>query len=598
VNAAYAKLREMTIRIALIAAFAMAALAADPDGSALFNARCATCHQAQTDGRTPTRAELAALAPEAVANAMLQGRMTAQAQGLAQEEVRAVAAFITGKPVSFAAIGSAANKCSVEKPFNPGAGDWNGWGVDVVNSRFQPRPGLSAADVAKLKLKWAFGFPGDSRAVSQPALVGGRVFVGSNAGTVYSLDAETGCTYWAYEAGAIARTAIDIERGANNQWVAYFGDSAAYTHAVDALTGKQIWKAKMDDYPVARITAAPTFYNGRLYVPVSSGEELASSAPKYECCKFRGSMVALDAATGKVLWKTYTVPDQAKQYKTLADGTPVFGPAGAALWNSPTIDVKRKRLYVGSGNSYTDIELPNSDAILSFDLETGSLLWVSQVTPKDNWVPGCPNGPRCPQEHGEDYDFASSPILTTVNGKDVLVVGQKSGVVYGLDPDQRGKVLWQTRLGQGAGFLGGVMLGMAVEGPNVLAAIADYNVKGGTPGLYALRISDGQKIWGTPHPPTGRFAAQPSAVSAMPGIAFSASYDGHLRAYSTRTGEIVWDFNANQEFPAVNRVATRGGSFNGGGPALSRGLAVISSGYGFAGGQPGNALLAFSVDGK
>ena len=588
--------REMRILFLLFAA--EVSFAAEPDGAALFTSRCATCHQAQTDGRTPTRTEVAALAPETVANALLQGRMTTQAAGLSQEEVRAIAAYVTGKPVGFAAVGASANKCAANKAFNPGVGDWNGWGVDRVNSRFQPQPGLAAADVPKLQLKWAFGFPGDSRSVAQPALVGGRVFVGSNAGIVYSLDAATGCTYWAYEVGAIARTAITIERGANNQWTAYFGDSAAYTHAVDALTGNQIWKVKMDDYPVARLTAAPVFYNGRLYVPVSSGEELASGAPKYECCKFRGSMVALEAATGRQIWKTYSIPDQAKQYKTQGDGTPVFGPAGAAIWNAPTIDVKRKRLYVGTGNSYTGIEIPTSDAIVSFDLETGGLLWVNQVTPQDNWIPGCPSSPRCPENHGEDYDFAGSPILVAVNGKDILLAGQKSGVVYGLDPDQRGKVLWQTRLGQGSGLLGGVTWGMAVEGSTVFAAISDYNIKGGAPGLYALRIADGQKVWSTPAPPTGRFAAQPSAVSAMPGVAFSASYDGHLRAYSTKTGDIVWDFNAGREFETVNRVAAKGGSFNGGGPGLSRGLVITTSGYGFAGGQAGNALLAFSVDGK
>jgi len=580
-------------RFTLLAALAAWAFAADPDGAALFNSRCAVCHRDQPDGRAPSRGEVAAMPPPAVANMLLQGHLTTQAASLSQEEVRAIASYVTGKRVSLATVRGTANKCTVNKPFNPGAGDWNGWGVDPVNSRFQPQPGFAAADVPKLRLKWAFGFPGDSIAVAQPALVGARVFVGSTSGIVYSLDAATGCAYWTYNVGAIARTAIVIQRG-----VAYFGDAAAYTHAIDALTGRLIWKVKMDDYPVARLTAAPTFYNGRLYVPVSSGEELSSSAPKYECCKFRGSIVAVDAASGRVIWKTYSIPDNAKQYKTLADGTRLFGPAGAAIWNSPTIDAKRKRLYVGTGNSYTGIEIPTSDAIAAFELDTGGLLWVNQITPRDNWVPGCPNGPRCPEVHGDDYDFGASPILVTVNGRDMLLAGQKSGVVYGLDPDQRGKLVWLTRLGQGSGFLGGVTWGMAVEGSMVFAAIADYNVRGGTPGLYALRIADGQKLWSAPHPATGRFAAEISAVSAMPGVAFSSSYDGHLRAYSTNRGEIVWDFNAVREFDSVNRVATKGGSFNGGGPAISRGLVVTTSGFGYAGGQAGNALLTFSVEGK
>ncbi|HEY1759148.1 MAG TPA: PQQ-binding-like beta-propeller repeat protein [Bryobacteraceae bacterium] len=485
------------------------------------------------------------------------------------------------------------------KAFAPGSGDWNGWGAETSNARYQAHPGLPAADVPRLKLKWAFGFPGDMRAVGQPAVVGGRVFVGSYSGKVYSLDASTGCIYWIYEAGAIVRTGIDVARGAGSQWVAYFGDSKGFAHAVDAQTGKGLWKTLMDEHPLARITGTPAFYDGRLYVPVASGEELATAqTPKYQCCTFRGSLSAVDAATGKVAWKTYTVSDPPKQYKTNAEGTPMFGPAGGGVWSAPTIDVKRKRIYVGTGNSYTGIEISTSDAILGFDLDSGELLWSSQVTPHDNWVPGCPKGVNCPENPGDDYDFGSSPILRTVGGKEMLLAGQKSGLVYGLDPDKRGAVIWKTRVGQGTGLMGGVAWGMAAEDQTVYAAVADINRPDGTPGLYSLRIDTGAKLWGTPAPQGAGNPAQAAAVSAMPGIAFSESFGGRLRAYATKTGQIVWDFDAERDFDTVNKVPAKGGSFNGAGPAISRGMLIATCGYGFAGGQAGNVLLAFSPDGK
>ena len=501
-------------------------------------------------------------------------------------------------PAFAVAADSAAGRCSgTPKPFTPGSGDWNGWGVDATNSRFQPRPGIAAEDVPKLKVKWAFGLPNESRNQAQPVIVGGRVFVGTTGGAVYSLDAASGCIYWMHDAGGPIKNAISIVRS-GNRWVAYFGDAKGYAHAVDAQTGEPIWKTQVDEHPAARVTGSPTYYKDRLYVPVASGEETLQAQANYECCTFQGSLVALDAKTGRMLWKTRTIPDPPKPYKKNSQGTQLRGPAGAGIWSAPTIDEKRKRIYVGTGNSYTGIDLRTSDAILAFDMETGSLLWSQQVTPGDNWIPGCPKSPNCPENPGDDLDFGNSPVLRTVGGQQVLVASQKSGVIYGLDPEERGKVLWKTRLGVGNGLLGGIGWGTAFDGPNAFAAIADYNKPQGTPGLYAVRIADGAKLWGTPAPEGAGNRAQAAAVSAMPGIVFSASFGGHLRAYSMKSGEIVWDFNALRDFDTVNQTPAKGGSFDGGGPAIGHGLVVTVSGYGFAGGIAGNVLLAFSVDGK
>jgi polyvinyl alcohol dehydrogenase (cytochrome) len=515
------------------------------------------------------------------------------------------AAFVIS---SLASADSGPGSCSgPAKRFAPGSGDWNGWGVDSSNSRYQPQPGLAATDVPKLKVKWAVGFAGmgDTRNQAQPVLVGGRVFVGSFSGKVYSLDAATGCIFWIYDAGVFVRGAINIQKMAGagrSPWVAFFGDGKGAVHAVDAETGELVWRVQVDDFPVARVSGTPTFYNGRVYVPMASGEEIASGQPKYECCKFRGSLSALDAKTGRVIWKSYTIPDPPKPYKVNAEGTQMYGPAGGGVWSSPTIDEKRKRVYVGTGNSFSGISLPTSDAILAYDLENGSLLWSSQAMPGDNWIPGCPKSASCPEDPGQDYDFGSSPMLKSLGGgKQVIVAAQKSGVVFGLDPDQRGKVLWKTRVGAGGAMFGGFVWGAASADGAVYAAFGE-NAQGtaGAPGLYALNIATGAPLR-TPASAvvaSGPAPLMPQALTAIPGFVFSGSLNGHLRAYSTRSGEVLWEFDALHDFETVNKVAAKGGSFNGGGAAVAHGIVVINSGFGFGGAKPGNVLLAFTVDGK
>ncbi len=490
-------------------------------------------------------------------------------------------------------------KCTTAAPkFTVAEGDWNGWGVDPGNSHFQPKPGLAASDVPKLQLKWAFGFPKAPMAYSQPTVAGGRVFVGSVDGTVYSLDANSGCVYWTYSAGAGVRNAISVGKLPDGKWIAYFGDLRANAHAVDAETGAPLWKTKLDDHPVARITGAPILIQGRLIVPVASIEEASAQGPNYSCCTFRGSVASLDAASGKLLWKSYTVLDPPKAYKKSSNGTQMFGPAGASVWASPTVDLKRKLIYASAGNSYTDVDINTSDAILAFDMETGRLVWSAQVQPKDNFVMGCPRTPNCPPDTGPDFDFGTSPVLKTLaNGKQIIVAGQKSGVVWGLDPDNKGKVLWQTRVGIGSA-LGGVEWGHAADNTTVYAAVSDRFGKDGTPGLYALDLATGEKKWTAPVPKVPGNPGQSAAISVIPGAVFSGALNGHFRAYDTKTGEITWDFDTNRPFDTVNGVQAKGGSVDSAGPTISHGMVYTNSGYGIFGGIAGNVLLAFSVDGK
>jgi polyvinyl alcohol dehydrogenase (cytochrome) len=592
--------------LALVALGSVWAAEAGPDGAALFKARCAGCHEAASpQGRTPKREELAAKTPESILAAMFGGAMEMQAAGLSRDEGRAIARYLTGKDFSTTSD-VVTGMCPGPGPkLALGSSDWNGWSAEVDNSRYQPKPGLSTDDVPKLKLKWAFGFPGDTRATAQPTVVGGRVFVGSGAGAVYSLDAASGCVYWAYKADSGVRTSISIAKLKSGRYAAYFGDLRAFAYGVDAETGKELWKTKLDEHPAARITGAPVFYEGKLLVPVASLEEASGRPAEYECCTFRGSLASLDAETGKVNWKSYSVLDPPKAIKKSKAGTQMYGPAGAAIWSAPTVDVKRKLVYAATGDSYTDVDINTSDAIVAFRLDTGSIVWISQVTPNDNFIVGCPASPNCPEELGPDYDFGTAPILKNIGGgKQILVAAQKSGIVWGLDPDKKGKVVWQTKVGAGSA-LGGVEWGHAADNENTYAAVSDVIVrKDGQPGISALKLATGEKVWSTPAPkvtcPTGQacMGAQSAAVSVIPGAVFSGSINGHFRAYSTKTGEIIWDYDTAHTYDTVNQVAAKGGSINGAGPTIANGIVYTNSGYQGFGGSAGNVLLAFSVDGR
>ena len=503
---------------------------------------------------------------------------------------------------------------------------WNGWGVDPSQHRFQPADmaRLSASDLPRLKLKWAFGFPGARRAVTQPTVFGGRVFVGSENGKVYSLDAKTGCTYWAFDAVRGVRSAIVIGRRGDG-WAAYFGDRAANVYALDALTGKALWTTKVDEHPAAMITGSPTLAGGTLFIGVSSFEEVTGANPSYSCCTFRGSLVALDASSGKIAWKTFTIADEAKPSGANRNGVQQLGPSGAAIWSAPTFDAATKRVYATTGDNYSDPPSGTSDAIVAFDAASGDLAWARQITPGDAFTVACPSGINCPKSHGPDFDFGSSAVLASLpGGKRVLVAGQKSGVVTAVDPDHGGAIVWQTRVGAGSA-LGGVQWGVAADESKVYVALSDpklRRVPAGTPGaqtlalnpsvallldsktgggLSALRLDTGEQVWRTPHPGCGDVPgcspAQSAAVTAIPGLVFSGGLDGHLRAYFADNGKIAWDVDTKGDYQTVNGVAAKGGSIDGGGAVIVDGVVYVGSGSGFVGSIPGNVLLAYSVDG-
>jgi len=545
--------------------------------------------------------------------ALETGSMKTQGAALTAAQRDLIASFLTEGHGSLPDTAVKTNTCPDAGSAVPNLNGWNGWGIDLANTRFQTAKmaGLSAAQVPSLKVKWAFGFRNAGGTVfGQPTIAGGRLFFGSGDGTVYSLDAKTGCVFWTYKAPVTVRTAITLGAIDNGHSAAYFGNVKANVYAVDAQNGELLWKVLVDDHPVARVTGAPKLYQGRVYVPVSSIEEVSAGSPKYPCCKFRGSVVALDVKTGKQLWKTYSIPDVPAPTGQSSAGTDRFGPSGAAIWSSPTLDVKRKVLYVGTGNQYSDPVSKYSDAVIAMDLDTGTVKWSSQMSQGDHWNFGCinPNKGSCPETQGPDIDIGSSPILRSLNGKDVLVVGQKSGVVHGLDPDKQGDILWTVRIGKG-GALGGIMWGSSADEKTAYVPLSDWGVKGADGslaggGLFAINIGTGEKVWYAPPvkpacmPKIGCAPSQMAPTTVIPGVVFSGSMDGHLRAYSTSNGSVIWDFDTLREFESVNGVAAKGGSLSAAGPTIANGMLFVNSGYAALGGMAGNVLLAFTADGK
>jgi polyvinyl alcohol dehydrogenase (cytochrome) len=497
----------------------------------------------------------------------------------------------------------------IQKSAPKNAPTWNGW-ADPANTRFQPAraAGLTVQTTPKLKLKWAFGFPDVTTAFGNPSVFAGSVFVGAANGMVYSLDARSGCVHWTYTAAAGVRTAPLIDDGGH---AAYFGDLRGNVYAVDASTGALIWKVRAEEHPLAVITGSPKLYAGRLYVPVSGRDEsIAATDPTYECCTFRGSVVALDAATGKRIWQAYTVPDTPKETGRNPKGARTWGPSGAVPWSSPTLDLDKKVVYVGTGVNYSQPATNTSDAIVAFDMASGRLLWSRQFTSGDTYNFACGAAAKdktnCPKDPYIDSDLGSSGILRELGGhKRILVASDKSGMVYGIDPDRAGEILWKQKIATG-GANGGIMWGGASD-ENGAAYIGISDFTPGKPevggGLVALQLATGEKLWMTPAPKPaclalpGCSAAQPAPVTVIPGVAFLGSWDGHIRAYETKTGKMIWDFDTVQDFQTVNGVKAHGGSINSMAPVIAGGSLFITSGY-TGTGMRGNVLLAFSVEGK
>lgn len=597
------------------------------NGEAVYKEHCASCHNSATP-RVPPESALRSMNLMRVLGALQTGVMKTVGDTLTPQERYAVALYLGAGQAPKAAAPPASAFCaktSEQFRFSTSGPSWTGWSTDVDNWRFQnsTAAGLTAADVPKLKLKWAFNLGDEISARSQPAVSGGRMFFGTATGSVYSLDAHTGCIYWTSTIEGGIRSALVVGPGKNAKHAAVYFGAGHDAYALDAETGAKLWKARIGEHFASIITAAPLLHRGVLYFGVSSFEETLPPIPTYECCTFRGSVVALKAETGKLLWRTYTIASAPQPTEKSKTGSQMYGPSGAAIWSTPTFDEKHEVIYVATGDDYSHPAAQTSDAVLALDAKTGKLLWSKQVTTEDVYNNACaiPGNANCPPPSGGDFDFGQPPMLVaSAGGRRELVIGQKSGIAYALDPDKEGAILWQTRLGSG-GPLGGIMWGAATDGQKMYVANSDLKFKGIAPdktsaqgfrlllngnqggGLFALDLQTGAKVWSAPpaHECGDRDNCSPGqsqAATAIPDVVFSGSLDGHIRAYSASDGKILWDVDTAREFTTVNGQTAHGGSLDGPGPVVADGMLYVSSGYGQYGGMPGNVLLAFSVEGR
>jgi len=582
------------------------------DGMALYQAHCAACHDGQVP-RAPHMITFSTIGAATILNAMNNGVMRAQAAALSASEREVLAGFLAGeamappKPI-LACSDPMSELASVD------AAAMQGWGGNAENHRHSDGAGLDRNNVDQLALKWVFAYPGALRARSQPLVHDGVIFVGSQSGDIYALDLESGCAHWTYSAGAEVRSSLSLgQLPDRDDPVLYMGDFSATVHAIDAIDGSLIWRSSVGDHPDATITGSPKLHEGSLYVPISSSEWATAADPGYACCTFRGGVVSVDATSGELNWRAHVIDQPAAETgETNPFGAVRKGPAGAPVWNSPTIDAKRGVLYVGTGEAYTSPAADTSDAVLAFSLATGERQWAKQLLGGDAWNMACFIGEaaNCPEEDGPDLDIGASTVLWSGGDRDYLLVGQKSGDVYALDPDKGGAVVWHNKVGRG-GFLGGVHWGMSVNEDSLFVPIADTTITGRftgpvSPGIHALDPTSGEVRWYTPSAPDCEGKSpipvcdqgMSAAITSTDQLIFAGSLDGNLNVYDSLSGEVLWSFDTFGDFESVSGDTALGGSIESDGPVLYKGHVLINSGYQFGARMPGNALMVFSLPPK
>jgi polyvinyl alcohol dehydrogenase (cytochrome) len=576
---------------------------------ASYQQNCGTCHGTQgstVEGKkAQSIAELQEYSPERVYDVLNKATTAPHAGTFTDLQKRQFAEFLSGRPMNSAAGDSKAmtNKCSSNPAMaNPANGpSWNGWGAGEKNARFQTaaNAGLTAAQVPNLKLKWAFGVPNATEMYSQPTIASGRVFFGSDAAWLYSLDAKTGCIYWSFgaDAGIRATPVIAPIRGPGaTQYAVYFTDVLTRVYAVDAQTGKLLWKTKAGDHPRAKSSNGPAVYDGKVFVGMSAMETTTGATPTYECCSFRGHLVALNANTGAKLWRTFVIADEPKPRGKNAQGVTLYGPAGGAIWNVPTVDAKRKRVYVGTGNAYTSPAAEGTDSVIAFDVDSGKIVWQHQEVKGDAYIANCAatsrGGDNCPDTLGPDYDFGGSAMIlhTLPDGRDILVAGSKGGLAMAFDLDKNGAIVWKTNLAERApGAAGLIVFGGSSDGQSVY-----YGLNQAGAMVAAVNLNDGSRKW-TTTPVAGARGGNPAATTTIPGVVFSHSADGTLRGLSTSDGKVLFEFATAKEFQTVNEVPARGGAFGQSGSTVVGGMLFVGSGYNGQG-VGGNVMLAFGLE--
>ncbi len=575
-------------------------------GKEVFTSNCKVCHGNPAYPKAPSPEALSAMEPRVILNALDNGKMREQASKLTEDQREAVAQFITNKMLKITVMPKEAYTSFL---FNGADSlhDYSGWGGNLEGTGFRTaeQAGITPQNVYTLQLKWAFAFPDQSDVRSKPALIGDWLIVGSQSGEVYALNRKTGKIGWHVTAANGIRSGIVVSKE-GNAVTAYFADGATYTYAVDVKTGKILWSVRAGADPLAMNTGTPAVYRGKVFVPISSIEVAVAADTSYNCCTSSGGVAALDCKTGNPVWYHRIITDTANPQGSKSNGKPFYGPSGAPVWCSPTVDTKRNLIYIGTGENYSLPATNTSDAIQAIDIATGKLVWNFQATKHDAWNLACPVLVNCPGNKGRDLDFGMAPVLVTgPDGKERLLAGQKAGIVYALSPDD-GSLFWKKRIGKG-GALGGIHWGMATDGKNIYAANADNQLAldpdnstmHASPGIYALDIITGKVVWmaASPNVPgkESYLGANSAAPAVIPGIVFAGSNDGRIRAYSTRDGHILWSYNTIKKYQTINGIEGNGGSIDSPAPVIADGMLYVNSGYAQFGEKAGNVLLAFEI---
>jgi polyvinyl alcohol dehydrogenase (cytochrome) len=608
-------------------------------GERLFDKHCASCHD-NPAMHAPSREALAGFSKETVMVALEFGKMQPMATHLSKQERGLIAIYLAGSAPADEWI--AEHGCTTP-PVDDSTEYVTNWGLGTNNRRFMEgeRAGINRANVGSLELAWSLAFPKVTDMRSQPAIIGDTMYFGDKTGKVYAIDRKRGCIRNHTEVLSGIRSAITVATLSTGRQLLVFADSMASIYALDPDSLKTVWQEAARIYETSVITGSISYHGDRLFVPVSSYEVAVSGSPSHVCCKSHGGVIALDATNGNKLWEWHGTAEATLQGRNSAGGE-IYGPSGVSVWSTPTIDARRNRIYIGTGENLSRPATENSDAIVALDMDSGELAWRFQATADDVWNAACLNGgPNCPENPGGDFDFGASVILAELpDGSELLLAGQKSGDVYALDPDPAGpagEVVWHRQVsnaGIGPNLAqsttnGGVHWGMALSGERLLVAAADpervrpdYIPK---PGLHALNVSNGDIQWfqgvtrgceiaeedkpmiGLQNMRAGKkveledqyrcsfYYGLSAAVMATPELVFSAGLDGRIRAFDIADGELLWQAETAESFEADNGITGHGGAIDVSGQVMADGWLYVQSGYSMFGQLPGNMLLAYRV---
>lgn len=604
---------------------AVGAGAAAPDDMAtLFRTACANCHEVP-ETKAPPTATLRQLPAARILMAMELGKMQPQAAGLAPQQRVDLSRWLAAEEDAKRDAWIAERACARETPV-PVTGRGN-WGLGRDNRREAVDVAIGRGNLDDLELQWSVALPAVTTMRSQPVVAGDTVFLGSKGAHLLALDRRSGCVRWSLATDAPVHSALTLDRTPDGVATLFFADELAMVYAVDATTGRLRWRERVKWFPTSIVSGPVAYHDGRLYVPLSSFEVAAAGLPTHECCRSHGGIAALDATTGKALWRYDTTPHAVRTTVT-RDGTQLWGPSGAPVWNSPTVDATRGVLYFGTGQNSSSPATDTSDAIIALDLATGERRWIFQALADDAWNAAClSGGASCPVENGPDFDFGAAVILLRRPEGDLLLAGQKSGEVFALDPDRKGAVVWRRRVGSGSSN-GGIHHGMATDGQRVYVPVADpeRRIAGYVPkpGIYALDVDDGELLWShpvergcvfdpadapliglaemaqgkaqrSPWPACSYYYGQSAAAVVANGIVYAGALDGRLRLLDADGGQALRVIETNRPYRAGNGIDGHGGAIDVGGAIVEGNQLFILSGYGMFGQMPGNMLLVYGL---